>query len=117
MSLEAKIEKLTNAVESLTERLHSMEALVAIPPSEPQAPNRDDLEQAAKEESAKAKPEQKSEPAVTHEQVQQLCLKIVRDDRSKKPTLKQILGEYGASLVQDVPEEKLPELKAKLEAA
>jgi len=114
MSLEAKIEKLTAAVESLTERLHSMEAMVAIPPSapaEPSAPSRDDLEAAAKEGQAK------SEPQVTHEQVQQLCLKIVREDRSKKPKLKEILGQYGASLVQDVPQEKLAELKAKLEAA
>lgn len=114
MSLEAKIEKLISAVESLTERLHSMEAMVVIPPSapvEPPAPSRDDLEQAAKEEQAK------SEPDVTHEEVQQLCLKIVRDDRSKKPKLKEILGQYGASLVQDVPQEKLVELKAKLEAA
>lgn len=119
MSLESKIEKLTAAVESLTERLHSMEAMVAIPPSapapsEPPAPTPptgEQLEQAAKEEVAKAEPE------ITHEQVQQLCLKIVRDDRSKKPKLKEILGEYGANLVQDVPADKLAELKQKLEAA
>lgn len=119
MSLESKIEKLTAAVESLTERLHSMEAMVAIPPSapapsEPPAatpPTGEQLEQAAKEEVAKATPE------ITHEQVQQLCLKIVRDDRSKKPKLKEILGEYGANLVQDVPSDKLVELKQKLEAA
>lgn len=121
MSLESKIEKLTAAVESLTERLHSMEAMVAIPPSapapsEPEAPTPTPptgelLEQAAKEEALKAEPE------ITHEQVQQLCLKIVRDDRSKKPKLKEILGEYGANLVQDVPSDKLAELKQKLEAA
>lgn len=118
MSLEAKIEKLTAAVESLTERLHSMEAMVAIPPSDPApsepespAPKREQLAQAAKEEAEKAEPE------ITHEQVQQLCLKIVRGDRSKKPKLKEILGEYGANLVQDVPADKLAELKQKLEAA
>ena len=115
MSLESKIEKLTAAVESLTERLHSMEAMVAIPPSAP-APSEPEAP-AATPPTGEQLEQPKSQPDVSHEEVQQLCLKIVREDRSKKPKLKEILGQYGASLVQDVPQEKLVELKAKLEAA
>lgn len=113
MSLEAKIEKLTSTIEALIETLYDVEANVAIPPS---TPSRDDLEKAAKEETAKVEVEETPAEQISHEDVQQLCLKVVRQDRSKKPDLKRILSEYGATLVADVPVEKLAELKAKLEA-
>ena len=111
MSLEANILKLTNAVEALTERLHSMEAMVAIPPSAPA------VEPVAVEAAPAVEPVavEATPPAITHEDVQQLCLKIVRTDRSKKADLKRILGEYGAALVADVPADKLEEIKTKLE--
>lgn len=131
MSLEANILKLTNAVEALTERLHSMEAMVAIPPSAPA------VEPVAVEAAPTVEPvaveaappaithedvqrgfyqrKRHCSPAITHEDVQQLCLKIVRTDRSKKADLKRILGEYGAALVADVPADKLQEIKTKLE--
>lgn len=114
MSLEAKIEKLTSAIESLIETLYDVEASVAIPPS---APSRGELEQALEpEQKQEVEPEPTVEPEISHEDVQQLCLKVVRKDRNKKPDLKRILGEYGATLVADVPTDKLSELKAKLEA-
>lgn len=112
MSLETKIEKLTNAIEELTKRLHAVEAATAIPAQAeaPAVPTADKLEEAYEEENAKAK------PAISHEEVQQLCLKIVREDRSKKTALKDVLAEYGATLVADVPADKLEELKTKLES-
>lgn len=115
MSLEANILKLTNAVEALTERLHSMEAMVAIPPSAPAAPSREQLEEAYKEVAPAVALVSCPAQHITHEDVQQLCLKIVRTDRSKKADLKRILGEYGAALVADVPADKLEEIKTKLE--
>lgn len=104
MSLEAKIEKLTSTIEALIETLYDVEANVAIPPT------------AEPEQKQEVEPEQTAEPEINHEDVQQLCLKVVRKDRNKKPDLKRILGEYGATLVADVPTDKLSELKAKLEA-
>ena len=58
-----------------------------------------------------------AEPATTTaDEVQTLCMTIVRKDRSKKTKVKELIAEFGAPLVKDVPADKLPELKAKLEA-
>ncbi|MBE0471207.1 MAG: hypothetical protein IBX55_17065 [Methyloprofundus sp.] len=62
-------------------------------------------------------PEQnESEEAVTADAVQTLCMTIVRKDRAKKAKVKEAIAEFGASLVKDVAVDKLPELKARLEA-
>ena len=57
-----------------------------------------------------------SAPTITADDVQTLCMTIVRKDRSKKTKVKELIAEFGASLVKDVPADKLPDLKAKLEA-
>ena len=57
-----------------------------------------------------------AEPATTADEVQTLCMTIVRKDRSKKTKVKELIAEFGAALVKDVPADKLPELKSKLEA-
>ena len=57
-----------------------------------------------------------AEPTITADDVQTLCMTIVRKDRSKKTKVKELIAEFGASLVKDVPADKLPDLKAKLEA-
>ena len=57
-----------------------------------------------------------AESAITADEVQTLCMTIVRKDRTKKTKVKELIAEFGASLVKDVPADKLPELKTKLEA-
>lgn len=49
-----------------------------------------------------------------HKALQQLCLKLVRADPSKKARIKTIMGEYGASLVADIPEAHLSEAERRI---
>lgn len=59
------------------------------------------------------------EPAtegVTHKELQDLCLAMVRKDRKLKTAIKDALAEYGANVMADVPVDKLAELKGTLEA-
>ena len=98
MSLEAKIETLTAAIVDLTDRLTAIE-------SSP-------VDSAKTEEEAPATPEQ----SITREEIQSMCLAIVRDDRNKKAAIKKTLGTFGATLVKDVPVDNLGDLKTALEA-
>ena len=98
MSLEAKIETLTAAIVDLTDRLTAIE-------SSP-------VDSAKTEEEVPATPEQ----SITREEIQSMCLAIVRDDRNKKTAIKKTLSTFGATLVKDVPADKLSDLKTELEA-
>ena len=98
MSLEAKIETLTAAIVDLTDRLTAIE-------SSP-------VDSAKTEEEAPATPEQ----SITREEIQSMCLAIVRDDRNKKTAIKKTLSMFGATLVKDVPVDNLGDLKTELEA-
>ncbi len=53
---------------------------------------------------------------ITHEELHDLCLSIVRKDRAKKKEIKTILAARNAELIKDVPETDLPKLKLELEA-
>ena len=98
MSLEAKIETLTAAIVDLTDRLTAIE-------SSP-------VDSAKTEEEVPATPEQ----SITREEIQSMCLAIVRDDRNKKTAIKKTLSTFGATLVKDVPVDNLGDLKTELEA-
>ena len=98
MSLEAKIETLTAAIVDLTDRLTAIE-------SSP-------VDSAKTGEEAPATPEQ----SITREEIQSMCLAIVRDDRNKKTAIKKTLSMFGATLVKDVPVDNLGDLKTELEA-
>lgn len=101
MSLEAKIENLTKAVEALTDQLaKSQEAQIEA------------AEQAAPAE--KQDTEQPQGPSV--EDLQALAMKKVREDRTKKTAIKELIGSYdGAKVIGEVPQDKLTELAEKLE--
>jgi acyl-CoA synthetase (NDP forming) len=101
--LETEIKKLTKAIETLTAVMEAQGVAVEQPKAEEQ------LEQPKAEEP-------KAEPTVTHDEVKDLCLKISRADRLKKPAIKAVLSEYGAKTVAQVAAESLGELKSKLEA-
>lgn len=73
----------------------------------------------------KAKPKAKAEPApkpkaepvasnVSRDDLQAKCMSIVRADRKKRANVEAVIAEYGATLIRDVPEDKLNELAAKL---
>ena len=73
--LETEIKKLTKAIETLTAVMEAQGVAVEQPKAEEQ------LEQPKAEEP-------KAEPTVTHDEVKDLCLKISRADRLKKPAIK-----------------------------
>lgn len=98
MSLEAKIETLTAAIVDLTEMLSAVESTPV------------DSENAEQEKPAAP------EKSITREEIQSMCLAIVRDDRNKKAAIKETLGTFGATLVKDVSADKLGDLKTALEA-
>lgn len=101
MSLEAKIENLTKAVETLTEQLAKSQD-VQIDVSEQTVP------------AEVQKIEQAEGPSV--EDLQALAMKKVREDRTKKAAIKELIGSYdGAKVIGEVPKGKLSELAKKLE--
>lgn len=116
--LETAIKELTEEVRTLR---HVMETLRNI--------SSDDAK-ALSEQTAKGKPTSVEMPSeaeieaaveeakndIKREDLQAMCLAMVREDRSKKTAIKEALAVYGAKVMADVPEDKLAELKTALEA-
>lgn len=117
--LEQKINDLTDAINALTQQLTLMGAAPAAAPAPaPTPPSAPEPEHKAPK-AAKAAKVSKEEPdhGLKHEDVQNLCLDLMRFDRSLKPdVLKCIASFNNAQLLQEVPLADLPALKAKLEA-
>ena len=64
-----------------------------------------------------ADPEPEVEPVastISRDDLQAKCMSIVRADRKKRPSVEAIIAEYGATLIRDVPEDKLAEVAVKL---
>jgi hypothetical protein len=57
----------------------------------------------------------KAQP-ISREELTDLVLKIIRDDRSKQERVRQIIGSHGAPTLADIHVDKLPALKLALEA-
>ena len=89
--IENKIDKLIEAIETLTETLSK---------------------------GVKAEDTKKEKPAenVTLDQLQDICLKLVRKDRKNKEKIVKIIADQGGELLKDIDESKLPQVKAALEA-
>lgn len=104
--LETEIKKLTAAIEALTAKIEAQQPKTEEPLVESLA---------ASSEAKAEQPKEETPPTITHEEVKELCLKISRADRSKKPAIKALISEYGANVVTQVAVESLAELKAKLE--
>lgn len=123
MSLETKIEKLTEAVELLTKAIlerdivelasHIVEPTVEV--------TKETVKKIVESEKPKAEKPKAEKPAkenakpVTAEEVQAVCMKLVREDSAKKKPIVELLAEYGAKTVGQVKADKLAELKSKLE--
>ncbi|MDX1486600.1 MAG: hypothetical protein R3268_00260 [Acidiferrobacterales bacterium] len=109
--LTAQVETLTKAVEALT---GAMQGQVA--PSQPQAASEPVAEQPAPEPDP-APSQEATQDGPKREDLQDLCMTIVRSDRSKRGAVKAAIAQFdGAETLKDVPEDKLGELKAALEA-
>ena len=91
--IEDKIDKLIAAIETLTETLSKG---------------------VKAEDTKKEKPAE--EPNVTLDQLQDLCLKLVRKDRKNKEKIIKIIADHGGELLKDIDGAKLPDVKKALEA-
>jgi len=123
MSLELEIQKLTVAVEALTAVLLK-EAVVANAPvaEDPKPVTKKKEKPTPVEEVVDATPqnepvEVKASSEITEKDLQDLCLQISRsDDRSKSKQVRAVIAQFGGKIIKEIPQDKWPELKARLEA-
>ena len=108
--LETEIKKLN---ESITRLIALLENAAPAAPEQPLV-----VEDEPTPAPAEAVKEEAPAPAdtVRREDLQILCGELVREDRSRKPAILDIVAGFGAKVIAKVPEDKLPELKAALEA-
>lgn len=52
---------------------------------------------------------------VSRDDLQAKCMTIVRADRTKRKAIEELIASYDATLIRDVPDDKLAELAAKLD--
>lgn len=107
MSLETKIEELTNAVKALTEMMSN--GVKVSTEAERVIKSADEVKDTVKID--------KKEPVktvLTHADLKAACLKVARD--GKKDAVKSLLSTYDAVKAADVPEHKIGEVIEKLEA-
>ena len=93
--IENKIDKLIEAIETLTETLSKG---------------------VKAEDTKKEKPAEEPAENVTLDQLQDLCLKLVRKDRKNKEKIIKIIADHGGELLKDIDGAKLPDVKKALEA-
>lgn len=119
--LEQKINDLTAAVNQLNETIQTLISSLGVKPSiaepvEPEpapAPKSPKPLKTPKEEPVPAPPT--PQVTLTHEEVQDLCLELIRFDRSLKPDIQTCIGSFAdAQKLQDIPLSDLPALQAKL---
>jgi hypothetical protein len=106
--LETEIKNLTAAIERLIETLDKKQLTLGLdaPAEQPVAEADQSVVEAPKVEQ--------DTPSV--DSLQQRCLEITRIDRANSAKIKDIIAEYGAALLKDIPADKLGEFSIKLEA-
>ena len=104
MSLENKIEILTKSIDALNANMFKLL----------NGPCADDPVLAG-EILDREMPKAKMALVLTHKDVQDLLLTIVRKDTSLKPKVKALLSSMSASKVSDIPADKLVEFKSAIE--
>jgi hypothetical protein len=62
------------------------------------------------------KAEESSEPGLTHEDLRDLCLKLNRENNVCRDKIKSVIARFTDGRLQDVPVDKLSDLKAEIEA-
>ena len=131
--IEELIKELTAAILTLNETIKQQarpsEPEQAKPASKPDTTNTDttakpvttkpttDSEAVSKPDTTAPTASPTASPTVEerHKALQQLCLKLVREDQSRKARIKSIMGEYGATLVADIKEEHLSEAERRIQ--
>ena len=106
--LKAELSELRAVIVELTSAMRSAATPTAAPVEAKPEPVADPIEaRAAKPEAVK----------INRDDLQDLCMTIVRNDRSKKTAVKDAIGAFGgAATLKDVPESDLAALKAALES-
>lgn len=108
--LEQKIEKLTEAVELLTQAILNTRA-------KGEARERIEAASAAPAPEAPAPEAPAPEATPSRDEIRALCLKLTRRDRNKyKPMVLDAIKTHGGELVDDVPDDRLAALKSHLES-
>ena len=97
MSLELQIETLTAAINALNLNIAKLG----------NAP-------AAAEVVQEVAEEEETAPALTHKELQDLIMSMVREDMKRKPKIKELLTKYSASKVSDLYADNLEAFKAEL---
>lgn len=103
--LETEIQKLTKAIQLLTDAVNANMAQATPDP----------LVEQPVTLAVEPVVEQPTAPAANVEALQTRCLELTRIDRANSPKIKAIIATYGAAVLKDVPTDKLGELAAKLE--
>lgn len=98
-TLETKIDQLTATITLLNETLNKMGALtVPVPAATEQTPVTSEA----------------SQDVLDYDDVKQQCLTIVREDRTKKASIRALLQDYGVKVVNKLTVEQLFEFNEKL---
>lgn len=113
--LEQNLENLTNAINALTQQLMLMnQSQGAASPAQSTKPVEAVLAEAAPSPKS-SKPKAPPKEQLTHKDLQDICLEILRFDRSLKPAVVECIATFdGAEKLQDIASEDLPTLKTKL---
>lgn len=105
--LETKIEELTKAINTLIQTMQAVQH-----PGETPTPK---VQDKPVEETSAQEPQADAEE-YTPEALQALALRASRADKANKDKIKDIMKGYGATLMKDVPKDKLPELADAIKA-
>lgn len=103
MTFEQRIDRLTEAIESLVTLLSINAPAISAMPTQ---------KEPEKTKEPESQPVEKVDRQVLHD----LCISKVRGKRALKEDITKIIKEFGGDLLDDVPEENLADLKTRLEA-
>ena len=111
-NLREELAKLRESVQALTAAV-SRGAPEKIETKTEPAPEKPE----AKKEKTKTAEAENPAPALSRDDLQDLCMRLVREDRSRKREIMEAIASFGdAETLKDVSDVDLPALKAKLEA-
>jgi hypothetical protein len=113
MSLEAKIELLTRAIDKLNA---NMALLLTTPANQVLTTEQVEAGPVVEVKTEAPKVEQVEQVTITHSDLQSLILSKVRDNMDHKPTAKAILKEFGAAKVSDLSDDNLQAVYDKVAA-
>ena len=118
-ALEAKLSDTIAALEALTVAIYTQPVKVDPEEDLPVVGKMSEREAEAPKAEAPEQPEliEASTPSISRDDLQEMCMQIVRVDRTKKDDVKDAIASFdGASVLKEVKDEHLEALKAKLEA-